>query len=153
MDLHPPFLCVNFLLYFFRFFFNNISLLFHLFLLYLTRLYPLPHNLIDVCRPTRPTVLLLIIRVYATVTFPFLYSSKSHTLIYILFQIYTKQNRIKLVLEGKSIKYEEIDLCKDQEKRDEMREKAGIPNLLPPQLFNGDTYCGVSLYDWFHTYI
>ena len=46
----PPFLCVNFLLYFFRFFFNNISLLFHLFLLYLTRLYPLPHNLIDVCR-------------------------------------------------------------------------------------------------------
>lgn len=25
-----------------------------------------------------------------------------------------------------------------------MREKAGIPDLLPPQLFNGDTYCGVS---------
>lgn len=49
-------------------------------------------------------------------------------------------------MEGKGIKYEEIDLCKDQEKRDEMREKAGIPNLLPPQLFNGDTYCGVSLY-------
>ncbi|XP_052081902.1 SH3 domain-binding glutamic acid-rich-like protein 3 [Mytilus californianus] len=56
--------------------------------------------------------------------------------------IYHKQSRIKLVLDGKGIKYEEVDLCKDKEKRDYMREKAGIPDLLPPQIFNGDTYCG-----------
>jgi glutaredoxin len=59
------------------------------------------------------------------------------------FQIYIKQNRIKLILDGKKIPYEEIDLSKNQEVREEMRARAGIPDLLPPQIFNGDTYCGV----------
>ena len=61
-----------------------------------------------------------------------------------LFQIYNKQNRIKHVLDAKGIKYVEVDLTHSQEQREEMREKAGIPNLLPPALFNGDTFCGVS---------
>lgn len=55
-----------------------------------------------------------------------------------------RQSRIKLGLDNKKIKYEIVDLCKDSAKRDEMRSLAGIPDLLPPQLFNGDTYCGVS---------
>lgn len=59
------------------------------------------------------------------------------------FQIYIKQNRIKLILDGKKIPYEEIDLSKNQEVREEMRALAGIPDLLPPQIFNGNTYCGV----------
>ncbi|XP_048767542.1 SH3 domain-binding glutamic acid-rich-like protein 3 [Ostrea edulis] len=57
-------------------------------------------------------------------------------------EIYIKQNRIKLILDGKKIPYEEIDLSKNQEVREEMRARAGIPDLLPPQIFNGDTYCG-----------
>lgn len=60
-----------------------------------------------------------------------------------MLQIYIKQNRIKLILDGKKIPYEEIDLSKNQEVREEMRALAGIPDLLPPQIFNGDTYCGV----------
>lgn len=56
--------------------------------------------------------------------------------------IYIKQNRIKLILDGKKIPYEEIDLSKNQEVREEMRALAGIPDLLPPQIFNGNTYCG-----------
>ncbi|XP_052819754.1 SH3 domain-binding glutamic acid-rich-like protein 3 [Mya arenaria] len=57
-------------------------------------------------------------------------------------EIYNKQNRIKHVFEAKGIPFEEIDLCHDQEARDLMREKAGIPDLLPPAIFNDDTYCG-----------
>lgn len=62
---------------------------------------------------------------------------------WLCFQIYIKQNRIKLILDGKKIPYEEIDLSKNQEVREEMRALAGIPDLLPPQIFNGNTYCGV----------
>lgn len=57
-------------------------------------------------------------------------------------EIFNKQNRIKHVLEAKGIEYVEIDLCHSQEQRNEMRDKAGIPDLLPPALFNGDRYCG-----------
>lgn len=57
-------------------------------------------------------------------------------------EIYNKQNRIKHVFEAKNIIFEEIDLSRSQEERDLMREKAGIPDLLPPAIFNGDTYCG-----------
>lgn len=57
-------------------------------------------------------------------------------------EIFNKQNRIKHVFEAKGIAFEEIDLCHDQEQRDLMREKAGIPDLLPPAIFNDDQYCG-----------
>ncbi|KAL3861210.1 hypothetical protein ACJMK2_007261 [Sinanodonta woodiana] len=57
-------------------------------------------------------------------------------------EIFNRQTRIKQVLDAKGIEYEEIDLSKDQDKRNEMREKAGIPDLLPPALFNENIYCG-----------
>ncbi|KAH3827027.1 SH3 domain-binding glutamic acid-rich-like protein 3 isoform X2 [Dreissena polymorpha] len=57
-------------------------------------------------------------------------------------EIFNKQNRIKHVFEAKGIPFEEIDLCQDQEAREIMREKAGIPDLLPPAIFNDDKYCG-----------
>ncbi|XP_060069299.1 SH3 domain-binding glutamic acid-rich-like protein 3 [Ylistrum balloti] len=51
-------------------------------------------------------------------------------------------NRIKQVLGSKKIPFEEIDLYKNPESRNDMVEKSGNPEILPPQLFNGDTYCG-----------
>ncbi|XP_053378716.1 SH3 domain-binding glutamic acid-rich-like protein 3 [Mercenaria mercenaria] len=57
-------------------------------------------------------------------------------------EIFNRQNRIKHVFDAKGIDFEEIDLCHNQEGRDQMREKAGIPDLLPPAIFNEDRYCG-----------
>ncbi|OWF41066.1 SH3 domain-binding glutamic acid-rich-like protein 3 [Mizuhopecten yessoensis] len=61
-----------------------------------------------------------------------------------VFQIQISQNtnRIKQVLESKKIPFEEIDLYIKPESRIDMMEKSGNPEILPPQLFNGDTYCG-----------
>lgn len=70
-------------------------------------------------------------------------SKKKVNQFFLLFQIFNKQNRIKHVFEAKGIPFEEIDLCQNQEARDQMREKAGIPDLLPPAIFNDDNYCGV----------
>lgn len=71
-----------------------------------------------------------------------LFSFKMALFLYL--QIFNKQNRIKHVFEAKGINFEEIDLCHNQEVRDQMREKAGVPDLLPPAIFNDDTYCGVT---------
>lgn len=36
------------------------------------------------------------------------------------------------------------DVASSEEDKAKMRELSGNPKALPPQLFNGDTYCGVS---------
>lgn len=46
------------------------------------------------------------------------------------------------ILDSKSIQYELIDIAVGGELRDEMRNKAGDPSAVPPQLFNEDQYCG-----------
>ncbi|MBN3321390.1 SH3L3 protein, partial [Atractosteus spatula] len=48
------------------------------------------------------------------------------------------------ILESKSVQFELIDISVGNEVREEMRSKAGNATAVPPQIFNGDQYCGVS---------
>ena len=65
--------------------------------------------------------------------------SLSHT-----HQIKKNQQRIEMTLEGKKIPYKKLDIAADESLKTKMREIAGNPKALPPQLANGDQYCGVS---------
>lgn len=56
--------------------------------------------------------------------------------------IKSQQSEVIRILDGKGIKYELIDISLGGELRDEMRNKAGDPTAVPPQLFNEDQYCG-----------
>ena len=53
--------------------------------------------------------------------------------------------KIENVLKANDIQFELIDICTDTSLREEMREKMGDPTAIPPQIFNGDNYCGVSI--------
>ncbi|XP_023275901.1 SH3 domain-binding glutamic acid-rich-like protein 3 [Seriola lalandi dorsalis] len=52
------------------------------------------------------------------------------------------QDRIFFVLESKKIPFEAVDISQNPEHKDLMRKRAGNPKALPPQLCNGDIYCG-----------
>lgn len=54
----------------------------------------------------------------------------------------SQQAEMMRILDSKSIQYELIDIAVDTELRDQMRDKAGNPSAVPPQLFNEDQYCG-----------
>lgn len=56
-----------------------------------------------------------------------------------------RQQKIEMILDGKKIAYEKLDVAASEEYKKKMRELSGNPTAIPPQLFNGDTYCGVSL--------
>ncbi|KAJ8027179.1 SH3 domain-binding glutamic acid-rich-like protein 3 [Holothuria leucospilota] len=47
-----------------------------------------------------------------------------------------------MVLDSKKIQYEKIDIAADEDAKQKMRDGMGDPKGLPPQLFNGDDYCG-----------
>ena len=49
-----------------------------------------------------------------------------------------------MILSGKKIPFVIIDIAADASAKDKMRSIIGDPKALPPQIFNGDTYCGVS---------
>ena len=49
-----------------------------------------------------------------------------------------------MVLDGKKVAYEIVDISSDDSAKDKMREIAGDPKSLPPQICKGDQYCGVS---------
>lgn len=49
------------------------------------------------------------------------------------------------VLDSKRIKYELVDITQSSEDKDLMRRIAGNPSALPPQICNGDVYCGDSV--------
>ncbi|XP_072553607.1 SH3 domain-binding glutamic acid-rich-like protein 3 [Salminus brasiliensis] len=53
-----------------------------------------------------------------------------------------QQNEIFQFLDGKKIIYRAHDITQSPEVKDEMRRKVGNPSALPPQVFNGDKYCG-----------
>ncbi|XP_025082709.1 SH3 domain-binding glutamic acid-rich-like protein 3 [Pomacea canaliculata] len=53
-----------------------------------------------------------------------------------------QQSHMKDVLDGKKVKYEEIDISSSSEDRDKMRELCGDPKALPPQIFRGNKYLG-----------
>lgn len=50
-----------------------------------------------------------------------------------------------MILEGKKIPYELVDISQKVESKELMRQIAGDSTALPPQICNGDVYCGVSL--------
>jgi len=63
-------------------------------------------------------------------------------------EIVTHQHRILMILDGLSINIEEVDISAPgmEEARDFMRangkKKDGERHVLPPQIFNGEKYCG-----------
>ncbi|KAK3547714.1 hypothetical protein QTP86_028246, partial [Hemibagrus guttatus] len=58
-------------------------------------------------------------------------------------EIKKQQEAIFQFLDSKNIKYFAKDITQDPQVKAEMREKAGNPKALPPQVFNGSQYCGV----------
>lgn len=56
-----------------------------------------------------------------------------------------RQDRIISILEGKKIPHQLVDISQNSDDKDLMRKLSGNPSALPPQIFNGDVYCGVSL--------
>ena len=53
-----------------------------------------------------------------------------------------------MVLEGKKIPFEKVDISLVDGAKEKMREICGDEKCLPPQLCKGDTYLGVSLYSF-----
>ncbi len=49
-----------------------------------------------------------------------------------------------MILDGKKIPYDKIDIAASEDEKKKMRDLAGNPKALPPQLCNDDNYCGVS---------
>ena len=59
-------------------------------------------------------------------------------------KIKKEQQRIEMVLSGKKIEFEKVDISLVEGAKEKMREICG-EGTLPPQLCKGDTYLGVSL--------
>ena len=59
-------------------------------------------------------------------------------------QVKHRQQHIKMLLESKKIPFEEVDISCSHDLLDKMREIAGNPKCLPPQIARGDEYIGVS---------
>ncbi len=60
-------------------------------------------------------------------------------------QVKQHQSEILHFLDAKKIKYFTVDIAVSVDVKEEMRKKVGNPSAMPPQVFNGDKYCGVSL--------
>ncbi|XP_034383676.1 SH3 domain-binding glutamic acid-rich-like protein 3 [Cyclopterus lumpus] len=65
------------------------------------------------------------------------YSSVSGSL-----EIKKGQQKIFDVLNSKKINHEALDITQETKTKDLMRELAGNPTALPPQICNGNNYCG-----------
>lgn len=59
-------------------------------------------------------------------------------------QVKKQQQKMTMILDAKKIKYEAVDVAASEEAKMKMREISGNPKALPPQICNGDKYCGVS---------
>lgn len=57
-------------------------------------------------------------------------------------EIKSQQSEVTRILDGKRIQYQLVDISQDNALRDEMRALAGNPKATPPQIVNGDQYCG-----------
>uniref|UniRef100_A0A669BJT1 Uncharacterized protein n=1 Tax=Oreochromis niloticus TaxID=8128 RepID=A0A669BJT1_ORENI len=58
-------------------------------------------------------------------------------------QIKKNQDRIFSILSAKKIPFQPVDISQSSDDKDLMRQGAGDPTALPPQIFNGDVYCGM----------
>ena len=65
------------------------------------------------------------------------YSSVSSNL-----EIKKHQQKIEMVLDSKKIPYNKLDISADESLKAKMREISGNPQAVPPQLCNGNQYCG-----------
>ncbi|XP_036003386.1 SH3 domain-binding glutamic acid-rich-like protein 3 [Fundulus heteroclitus] len=52
------------------------------------------------------------------------------------------QERIFSILTSKKIPFKTVDITQNTDDKDLMRKMAGNAKALPPQIFNGDVYCG-----------
>nr|AAI22220.1 Zgc:153284 [Danio rerio] len=52
------------------------------------------------------------------------------------------QGEILGFLDSKKIKYFTVDISTSNDAKEQMRKKVGNPSAMPPQVFNGDKYCG-----------
>lgn len=66
-------------------------------------------------------------------------------MIFLLLQIKKQQQQIFSVLEGKKISFQPVDIAQNSEDKDLMRKIAGDSRALPPQICNGNVYCGVRM--------
>ncbi|XP_038956330.1 SH3 domain-binding glutamic acid-rich-like protein 3 [Rattus norvegicus] len=57
-------------------------------------------------------------------------------------EIKQRQEEVMRVLDIYKIKYELIDIAVSTEVLEEMRTKVASPKAIPPQIFNGQEYCG-----------
>ncbi|XP_005993991.1 SH3 domain-binding glutamic acid-rich-like protein 3 [Latimeria chalumnae] len=57
-------------------------------------------------------------------------------------KIKSHQSEVIHILNSNNIDYQLIDISQDNSIREEMRSKSRNPTALPPQIFNGDDYCG-----------
>ncbi|XP_008300411.1 SH3 domain-binding glutamic acid-rich-like protein 3 [Stegastes partitus] len=57
-------------------------------------------------------------------------------------QIKKSQEKIQSVLDSKKIPFRLVDIAQCSEDKELMRKICGDPTALPPQLSNGDVYCG-----------
>ncbi|KAG9269789.1 SH3 domain-binding glutamic acid-rich-like protein 3 [Astyanax mexicanus] len=57
-------------------------------------------------------------------------------------EVKQRQSEIFQFLDSKKIIYRALDITQSSDVKDEMRRKVGNNTALPPQIFNGDKYCG-----------
>ncbi|XP_062039036.1 SH3 domain-binding glutamic acid-rich-like protein 3 [Lepus europaeus] len=63
-------------------------------------------------------------------------------------EVKQRQEEVTRILDAYKIKYELIDISVSYQMLQEMRMKTSTPKALPPQIFNGQEYCGD--YEMFH---
>ncbi|XP_019376936.1 PREDICTED: SH3 domain-binding glutamic acid-rich-like protein 3 [Gavialis gangeticus] len=57
-------------------------------------------------------------------------------------EVKQRQAEVLRILDGNRLKYELIDVSVSERLLQEMRDKAGDPGAVPPQICNGEDYCG-----------
>uniref|UniRef100_A0A670K582 Uncharacterized protein n=1 Tax=Podarcis muralis TaxID=64176 RepID=A0A670K582_PODMU len=58
-------------------------------------------------------------------------------------EVKQRQSDVIRILDGNRMKYQLVDVSISESLLQEMRDKAGKPDAIPPQIFNGEEYCGV----------
>ncbi|XP_062998126.1 SH3 domain-binding glutamic acid-rich-like protein 3 [Elgaria multicarinata webbii] len=57
-------------------------------------------------------------------------------------EVKRQQTQVLHVLDGSRVKYQLVDVSTSERLLQEMRDKTGKPDAVPPQIFNGEEYCG-----------
>ncbi|XP_013910488.1 PREDICTED: SH3 domain-binding glutamic acid-rich-like protein 3 [Thamnophis sirtalis] len=57
-------------------------------------------------------------------------------------EVKQRQSEVLRILDGNRMKYQLVDVSLSESLLQEMRDKVGKADAVPPQIFNGDEYCG-----------